>query len=119
MSEINDVDEKSHANSPVPGRLSLEELHKEQDELRAAKKATSGVNPNVKLFNAMSMFSVAVDFGLIIAIPLVGAVYLGRWLDSRYGTKHYILVCLFAALFISSVGIYKQIIKLSKQIKKK
>ena len=103
----------------VPGRLSLDELHREQEELKAAKKAMGGVNPNLKLFSAMSMFNVGVDFALLIALPLVVAVYLGRWLDTRYSTKHYVLICILAAIFISAVGIYKQVMKLSKQIKNK
>ena len=113
------IQERAQTGTPsMPHRLSIDELHKERLELEEAKKATSGVNPNVKLFNAMSMFSVAGDFGLIIALPLIVAVYLGRWLDTRYGTKYFILVAILFALFISVVGLYKQITKLSKQIKK-
>ncbi len=114
----NNHSENKAKNTEIPGRMSLEELHKERLELEEAKKATSGVNPNVKLFNAMSMFNVAVDFGLIIALPLVAGVYLGKWLDSRYGTKYMVLIAILVAIFISAVGLYKQINKLSKQIKK-
>lgn len=106
-------------HSKVPGRLSLEDLHRERAELEAAKKATSGVNPNAKLFSAMSMFNVGVDFALLIALPLIVAVYVGRWLDARYGTQHYVLIGILGAIFVSAVSVYRQVIKLSKQIKNK
>ncbi|MBL8030040.1 MAG: AtpZ/AtpI family protein [Candidatus Doudnabacteria bacterium] len=105
-------------NYPVPGRMSLDQLHKEQAELKEAK-AVSQKNPGPRLLNAMSMFSVAIDFALILSLPLVAFSLLGRWLDNRYNQKFFVIIGLLFAIFVSSVAIAKQINKLSKLIKKK
>ncbi len=102
----------------VPGRVSLDQLHKEQKELREAKDASKLVPKSKKIINAMSMFSAATDFGLIIALPLIVLVYIGKWLDNRYQTKYFVVLGLVLAITISSMGIYKQIKKLKELIKK-
>ncbi len=105
-------------NYQVPGRMSLDQLHKEQAELKEAK-AVGVKNPGPKLLNAMSMFSVAIDFALILALPLVGFVLLGRWFDQKYDQKFFVIIGLLLAIMVSSLAIAKQIKKLSELIKKK
>lgn len=104
----------------VPGRLSLDELHKQEKELLEAKQVSekNGKGP-ARLFNAMSMYSVAMDFALILAIPLIVFIYLGRWADKKYGTSYLVIVGILLAIATSSYGIYKQITKLSNLLKKK
>lgn len=118
---MNENSKKSDSNehdSNRPFRMSLDQLHQEQAELKAAKIATGGVKPSQNLFNAMSMFNVGMDFALIIALPLIAFIYLGNWLDQKYSTKYFVLIGILLAVFISAVGVYRQIQKLSKHLKK-
>ncbi len=112
--EKNDSDK----NFLVPGRVTLDQLHKEQQELKEAKDASKLVPKSTKVLNAMSMFSIATDFGLIIALPLIILVYAGKWLDTRYGKSYFVLIGLMLAMTVSIMGIYKQIKKLKELIKK-
>jgi F0F1-type ATP synthase assembly protein I len=102
----------------VPGRISLEQVRKEQKELKEAKDAARIMPKSKKVLNAMSMFSIATDFGLIIALPLLVLAYVGKWLDNRYGTKYFILIGLVLAMSISVMGIYKQIKRFKELLKK-
>lgn len=110
------MEEKEKDHFVVPGRLTIEELHKQHEELLAAKKV-SDLHPKPTVLNAMSMISVGLDFALILALPLLGFIYLGRWMDARYETKFFVVLALPLAIIISSIGIYKQIKKLKKIIK--
>jgi hypothetical protein len=42
---------------------------------------------NKELFNKWSLVSLAVEFGFIIALPLVFFALVGKWLDHKYGTS--------------------------------
>jgi magnesium-transporting ATPase (P-type) len=101
----------------VPGRISIDKLKEEQKELVEAQKASKFEPKSKKLLNAMSMFSIATDFGLIIAVPLIVFTYLGKWLDNKYSQKYFILIAIILAITTSSVGIYKQIKKLKELTK--
>ncbi len=105
----------------VPGRISLDELHKQEKELEDAQKATSG-NPTTssqKVFKAVSLYGVAIDFALIIAVPLILLILLGKFLDERYETKFFVLIGLVVALVISVIGLKNQIKRLQELMKKK
>jgi len=62
-----------------------------------------------------------------IAAPIIIALYLGKWLDSRYGSAPRLLLASIGVAFVVSViGLvketvreYKKIDKLGKQEKKK
>lgn len=55
-----------------------------------------------------------------IAFPVIGALFLGRWLDEKQGTEPlYYLSITAAAFIISSVGIGITGVKYMKQIEKK
>ena len=52
-----------------------------------------------------------------IAIPIIGALYLGRWLDAKQGTEPlYFLSITAGAFIISCVGIGMTGVKYIKQI---
>jgi len=103
-------------SSVVPGRLTLDDLHREQEELKQAKEATTP-KQYPKVLNAMSMISVGIDFAVIIAAPLIILIFLGKYLDEKQGTKIYVLFAIPLALAISTTGIYKQIQKLKDKMK--
>lgn len=96
----------------------IKKIHDEEERLKAFQssghlsKKTTG-----NMFGAVSMYGVAVDFGLAIFIPLLIAVYFGRWLVARTGHSGLLPLCLVVALAISAVSIYRQIINLKKKLK--
>jgi F0F1-type ATP synthase assembly protein I len=54
-----------------------------------------------------------------IVIPVVGALFLGRWLDNKYGTEPlYFLAITLMAFIISSIGIGINGVKYIKMIEK-
>jgi hypothetical protein len=104
----------------VPGRISLDELHKQEKDLVEAQKATSGnATASQKVFKAVSLYGVAIDFALIIAIPLIILVWLGKFLDTKYQTNFFVLIGLAVALTVSIVGLKNQIKRLQELMKKK
>ena len=49
------------------------------------------------------------DFSGSIAIPAVGAAFLGKWLDARYGTSPYLIIlCLLAAFALTAVIVVRK-----------
>lgn len=54
------------------------------------------------------------DFSGSIAIPAVGAAFLGKWLDARYGTSpKLIILCLLAAFVFTGIIIVRKARKYS------
>ncbi len=54
-----------------------------------------------------------------IAGPIIIALFLGDWLDQRYGTTNrYLLICIATAFIISNVGLIIEVVRYSKQLKK-
>jgi len=54
-----------------------------------------------------------------IAVPLIFAVFLGKWLDKKYDTSPWLFLLTVAVAFvISNIGIARQAIKAMKQIEK-
>ena len=102
----------------VPGRVNIDKLHEEQLHLKQAQKA-SQIDPKQNVFNAMAMFSTAIDFGVSLALPLLGAVFAGNWLNTKYGSKYFVLILIPIAIAISIFTIYKQINKLKEGLKTK
>ncbi|MFA6307783.1 MAG: AtpZ/AtpI family protein [Patescibacteria group bacterium] len=63
---------------------------------------------------AMTMFVEASGW---IAFPVIGALFLGRWLDDKQGTEPLYFISITALAFIvSSVGIGKTGVKYMKKI---
>lgn len=60
-----------------------------------------------KRFN---LLEVGLEFGFIIALPLIALIGTGLWLDKKYDTiPVFILIGLFLALGISTYMLYKRI----------
>lgn len=121
---VNKTDKTGHEEEEnsylVPGRVTLSQLHKQEQDLKDAQEVTKGeAKGSKKMFDALSMYSVAIDFALMIGVPLALFVYLGRWADRRFNTKYLVLIGILLALATSSVAIYSHIKKLSNFIKKK
>lgn len=57
------------------------------------------------------------EFGADIAIPLIIFVLLGKWLETKYNTKLFIIVGIFLALGTSTYIIGKTINKIRKNLK--
>ena len=54
----------------------------------------------------MLAWRIFADFSASIAVPAVLGALLGKWLDTRYGTKPYLLIaCLAAALLLTAINI--------------
>jgi len=53
----------------------------------------------------------------LIAAPLIGFIYLGKWLDDKHHTKFYVFIGLVVALAISSIAIGKRINEFRKRTK--
>lgn len=116
----NEPKNQTNSDDLIAGRVSLHEVRKQVAEIKEAKKTFEAANPKSKrMFDAVSMYSTAVDFALIIAIPLIAFVYAGRWMDAKYGTKFYVLIGILLGITISSISIANQIKKLSAQLKSK
>ncbi len=62
---------------------------------------------------AMLLIEAGTEFAVIIALPLVGFILLGKWLDAKYQHHFFVVIGILAALALSSYMIYKKI----KQIK--
>ena len=60
-------------------------------------------------------------FGLMtawIVAPIIGAIYLGHYLDERYGTEPWLfLSCVGVAFILSNVGIVREGLRALREIK--
>lgn len=63
------------------------------------------------------MMNFGLEFAAMIALPLLGAIYLGKWLDTRYHQKFFVLIGIFLALGLSSYLIYRKIKEVKDLIK--
>ncbi len=62
------------------------------------------------LNQSLSLFSLALDLGFSISIPIIGGVFLGAWLDDRFNTSPKLtLSLLFVGIIIGSISIAKLI----------
>ena len=69
------------------------------------------------LITSSKMFSFAVDFAFMIAVPLLAFIYLGKWIDSRYGTKYFVIVGILLALALSVFMIYRKLKEIKNTLK--
>lgn len=59
----------------------------------------------------------ALEFGFVIALPLIGFVYLGKDLDNRWNTDFVSLIGIGTALMVSTFIIYRRIKTIQKNLK--
>ncbi len=63
--------------------------------------------------------TLALEISGWIAGPIILAIFLGRWLDKKYGTEPWLfLSCVAVAFIISNIGIVRETLKAMKQIEK-
>jgi hypothetical protein len=86
----------------------MDDLNKKAEEQGAkAKKAAVGY----------MLFELGLEFAVMIAGPLIGAIFLGRWLERKYDSKLFIVGAIFLALGLSSYMIYRKILDARKMMK--
>jgi F0F1-type ATP synthase assembly protein I len=60
--------------------------------------------------NKWSLVAFALDMGFVIALPLVVAAFLGKWLDSHFGTKPWLtLAGIIIAVIITAIWMTKKL----------
>ncbi len=63
------------------------------------------------------LFELGIEFAVILALPLIAFIYGGRWLDSKYDTKIFVVAGILLALTLSSYMIYRKINEVRKMLK--
>lgn len=63
------------------------------------------------------LFELGAQFAVIMALPLLAFIYLGKWLDAKYGSKLFVVAGILLALALSSYLIYKKIDEVKKLMK--
>ncbi|MBI4049422.1 MAG: AtpZ/AtpI family protein [Candidatus Doudnabacteria bacterium] len=59
--------------------------------------------------NKWRMASLAAELGFIIALPLIALGYLGKWLDSKFGTEPWLAVVgILLAILCTTVWLTKR-----------
>ena|SRR3989339_268187 len=54
-----------------------------------------------------------------LVVPIVAALFLGKWLDQHFDTKPFLFFgCLAAAFFVTMIGLVKQSISAMKKMDK-
>ena len=62
----------------------------------------------------MKTLSFAIQFGFMIAIPLLVLAFIGKWLSAKYGNEAFLYAGLVLALITSTAWFYKRITTLYK-----
>lgn len=65
----------------------------------------------------MLLIEAGTEFAVMIGLPLIGFIYLGRWLDTRYHHRFFVIIGILAALALSSLMIYKKIKRIKDLLK--
>jgi hypothetical protein len=73
-------------------------------------KMENSNRPKPQETNRLGMINLAMEFGYIIALPIVTLGLLGKWLDGRYGTKPWItLGGILLAILVTSTWLSRRI----------
>ncbi len=110
------IEKTTKISDTTQNPVDMEQLAQEEARLKAFT-GTDHASPVAtgKMFVAVSLYGAAVDFGLAILVPLLAAVYGGRWLAERIGHPSIVPLAIVLALAISAVAIYKQILSLKRK----
>lgn len=99
--------------------VDLERLRRNASDLKTVQTQMAPKTKDQGLAGAAFMLSTAIEFAIILAAPLIGAVFLGRWLTAKYHNSAYSIIALLAALALSAAAIALEINKLNKKIRNK
>jgi uncharacterized protein (DUF697 family) len=64
-----------------------------------------------------ALFEVGLEFAVMIALPLIGGILGGKWLDTRTGHHFFVIIGILTALALSSYMIYKKILQVKEMMK--
>ncbi len=64
-----------------------------------------------------ALVDAGISFAVIIALPLVAFIYVGKWLDQKYNHHFFVLIGILVALFVSSLGVYRKILEIQALVK--
>ena len=83
---------------------------------KESQKSEAKIEQKRTLMNALSF---ATDFGFIIALPLIGLGFLGKWLDARLHTKYITLLSILLAITLSTIWMTRKIKTILADLKNK
>lgn len=66
----------------------------------------------------MKMLSFATEFGFIIAIPLLIFIFIGKYLNNKYGHTYFTIIGILLALTVSTIWMYRKIKEFKDEIDK-
>jgi hypothetical protein len=75
------------------------------------------MDPEKKRLTFLKTLNIAVEFGFIVVVPLLGFGYLGKWLDNRYHQKFFVLIGILLALATTTLWFYRSIRRLMNDLK--
>ncbi len=65
---------------------------------------------------AIQALNIGLEFGFIIALPLVAFVLLGKYFDRQYHHHYFVIIGIFLALASSITFIYRRINNIRQQL---
>ncbi len=65
-----------------------------------------------------TFIEIGTEFAIILALPLIGAIFLGKWLNQKYDTKLFLVGLVLFAVVISWYSIIRKVIKIKKYLEK-
>ncbi len=65
----------------------------------------------------MKVYGFAIQFGFVIALPLLAFIYIGKYLNERYDSKYFVLIGILLALTLTIIWITKRINQIRKDLK--
>jgi hypothetical protein len=77
------------------------------------------MDPEKKRLTYLKTINIAMEFGFIVVVPLLGFGYLGKWLDHRYNHHFFVLIGIILALLTSGLWFYQSINRLLDDLKEK
>ena len=63
------------------------------------------------------MVEAGLEFAVILAGPLIGFIFLGRWLDNKFNHHFFVLIGILLAIPLSGYMIYKRTLEYKKYLK--
>ncbi|MBI5530109.1 MAG: AtpZ/AtpI family protein [Candidatus Doudnabacteria bacterium] len=65
----------------------------------------------------MLLVEAGTEFAVMIGLPLIGFIFLGKWLDTKYQHRFFVVIGIFLAIALSSYMIYKKIQQIKDLLK--